>query len=183
MKMDEKTHILAWKEEEVSSEEIVKRMGRHRLLIDHLVARSKNFPQAHHASPQKGLCTFQKEGHEPEDDPEEIGLEVFHDGCHRGANKRGRIVGGLQADYTANPADRSENAKPSGGHKAAADGDNESQKDQICPGLPSLHCRGLVQSHVLDESMFKCIKASRYKVRRPEGVSWYESKHTVMSRQ
>jgi IS30 family transposase len=65
LKMDEKTRILAWKEEGVPSEEIAKRLGRHRSSIE--------LPQAHHASSQKGLWTSQKDEFDHEDDLEAKG--------------------------------------------------------------------------------------------------------------
>jgi hypothetical protein len=45
-------------------------------------------------------------------------------------------------------ADQPEDAKLSGGHETAADGENEGKKDQISTGLTPLHCCGLIQSYV-----------------------------------
>jgi IS30 family transposase len=44
LKMEEKAHILAWKEEGVSSVEIAKQLQRHKLSIDRLVVNAKNYP-------------------------------------------------------------------------------------------------------------------------------------------
>jgi IS30 family transposase len=44
LKMEEKICILAWKDEGVSSEEIAKRLGRHRLSIARQVAKARDFP-------------------------------------------------------------------------------------------------------------------------------------------
>jgi IS30 family transposase len=44
LKMEEKMHILAWKDKGVSSEEIAKRLGRHRSSIDRLVAKARLLP-------------------------------------------------------------------------------------------------------------------------------------------
>jgi hypothetical protein len=51
----EKTHILAWKDEGVSSEEIAMRLGRHRSPIDRLVAKARVLPSLITPPPQKGL--------------------------------------------------------------------------------------------------------------------------------
>jgi hypothetical protein len=45
LKMEEKAHILAWKEEGVSSVEIAKRLQRHKSSNDRLVAKAKNYPR------------------------------------------------------------------------------------------------------------------------------------------
>jgi IS30 family transposase len=45
LKTEEKTCILAWKEDGISSEEIAKRLGRHRSSIDRLVERARNYPK------------------------------------------------------------------------------------------------------------------------------------------
>jgi IS30 family transposase len=42
--MEEKMRILAWKDEGVSSEEIAKLLGRHRLSIDRQVAKARVLP-------------------------------------------------------------------------------------------------------------------------------------------
>ncbi len=44
LKMEEKMRILAWKDEGVSSEEITKRLGRHRSSIDRQVAKARVLP-------------------------------------------------------------------------------------------------------------------------------------------
>jgi hypothetical protein len=79
MKVEEKTHILAWKEEGISLEEIAKQLGRQRSSIARLVPRAKNFTKLVNVSPQKGLWTSPKDGYDPGEDPEETGAKVSHD--------------------------------------------------------------------------------------------------------
>jgi IS30 family transposase len=43
--LEEKAHILAWKEEGISSAKIAQRLGRHRASIDRLLAKTKGLPK------------------------------------------------------------------------------------------------------------------------------------------
>jgi IS30 family transposase len=44
LRMDKKTHILAWKDEGVTSEKMAKQLGRHRSSIDRLEVKARNLP-------------------------------------------------------------------------------------------------------------------------------------------
>ncbi len=51
--MDKKTHILAWKDEGVTSEKMAKQLGRHKSSIDRLEAKAGNLPSLVTSPPAK----------------------------------------------------------------------------------------------------------------------------------
>ncbi len=107
LKTEEKTCILAWKEDGISSEEAA---GQAQVVDRTPGGEGQELPQAHHASSQKGLWTSQKDEFDHEDNPEATGPKVSHDDRRRTTDKRCGIAGGLRADHPEDPADQPENA-------------------------------------------------------------------------
>lgn len=103
LKMVKQTHILAWKDKGFSSGEITKRLGRHRLAIDHLVAKARNPPSLSHLPAERV----------PEDRKKWIRgrSSSTRDDCCRAPKQHGRVAVGIRADDPAYAAETSVDAK------------------------------------------------------------------------
>jgi hypothetical protein len=78
-------------------------------------------------------------------------------------------MGGLQAENPEHFAEATEHAKLCGGHERIW-WRNKAKRVTFATDLQTTHSV---------ETTFKCIRASRCKVRRPEWISKYKSKYTV----
>jgi transposase len=162
---------LAWKDEGVSSEEIAKQLGRHRLSIARQVAKARDFPSLITPPCKKGSGRPWKKDKTLETIlkrhvlkyPMMTAAEIQRSLAELRVVSEWTIQHTLQIDLKM--PSRVAAVKPLLMEKM------KSKRLKFSMTYQHFTAEDWSKVMYLDESTFKCIRASRAKVRRPEGAS------------
>ncbi len=148
LKLEEKAHILALKEEGLSSAKIAKRLGRHRASIDRLLVKTKSLPKYQIPNRKKGSGRPKKVNNMlkrmlkrqiikyPAMTPAEIQVSV----------PELRVVSG--ADHPVDSSEGPQDALPCCCYEAPAHRKNYGKEAQVCKEVPALYQGKLGQGDV-----------------------------------
>jgi len=179
LKIEEKATILAWAEEGVSVKEIASRMGRHRSAIHRVVAKAKSLPKFAIPSRKKGSGRPRK-------------LTSLVLGVMR--RQIQKYPGATAADLKTTCPELAHLAERTISHALQKHLKMPSRVAAMKPLLSVKMKKKRLQfakkhkdwsaadwSKVMysDESTFRCIRATRSKVRRPSGSNRFDSRFTV----